>query len=86
MEELVIQRVRPAGRPVLIDRHRGVVREVRVPEHFEHVVTADLRRTVKGHIESPPTPSNYIARILESIIRRAKLIAKNKSRLHLYIS
>lgn len=56
VEELVIQRVRPAGRPVLIDRHRGVVREVRVPEHFEHVVTADLRTTVKGHIESPPPP------------------------------
>lgn len=56
VEELVIQRVRPAGRPVLIDRHRGVVREVRVPEHFEHVVAADLRTTAKGHIESPPPP------------------------------
>lgn len=43
VEELIIQRVRPAGRPVLIDRHRGVIREVRVPEHLEHVVAADLR-------------------------------------------
>lgn len=45
VEELVIQRVWPAGRSVLIDRHGGVVREVCVPEHFEHVVTANLRRS-----------------------------------------
>lgn len=43
VEELVIQRIRPARRSVLIDRHGGVVREVRIPEHLEHVVAADLR-------------------------------------------
>lgn len=42
VEELVVEGVGPAGRPVLVDRHRRVVREVRVPQHFEHVVTADL--------------------------------------------
>lgn len=45
VEEFVIQCVWPAGRSVLIDRHGGVVREVCVPEHFEHVVTANLRRS-----------------------------------------
>lgn len=43
VEELVIQCVRPTGRSVLIDRHGGVVREVCVPEHFEHIVPPDLR-------------------------------------------
>lgn len=42
VEELVIQRVRPARRSVLIDGHRGVVRKVRVPQHLEHVVSSDL--------------------------------------------
>lgn len=42
VEELVVEGVGPAGRAVLVDRHRRVVREVRVPQHFEHVVAADL--------------------------------------------
>lgn len=42
VEELVVEGVRPAGRSILVDRHRGVVGEVRVPEHLEHVVPADL--------------------------------------------
>lgn len=44
VEELVIQRVRPAGRSVLIDGHGRIVREVCVPEHLEHIVTADLEK------------------------------------------
>lgn len=44
VEELVVEGVRPAGRSVLVDRHRRVVREVRLPQHFEHVVAADLQR------------------------------------------
>ena len=42
VEELVVEGVRPAGRSILVDRHRGVVGEVRVPEHLEHVVSTDL--------------------------------------------
>lgn len=49
VEEFVIQRVRPAGRSVLIDGHGRVVREVRVPEHFEHVVPSDLRSHIKSN-------------------------------------
>lgn len=45
VEELVVEGVRPAGRSVLVDRHRRVVREVRLPQHFEHVVATDLQRT-----------------------------------------
>lgn len=41
VEELVIQRIRPTGWSVLIDGHGGVVREVCVPEHFEHIVPSD---------------------------------------------
>lgn len=69
VEELVIQRVRPAGRPVLIDRHRGVIREVRVPEHLEHVVAADLRATVAPHVyrASSHRPGSYSSHISESI-------------------
>lgn len=44
VEELVIQRVRPARRSVLINGHGRIVRKVRVPEHLEHIVSADLRR------------------------------------------
>lgn len=43
VEEFVIQRVRPAGRSVLIDGHGRIICEVCVPEHLEHVVAADLR-------------------------------------------
>lgn len=42
VEELVVQGVGPAGRSVLVDRHRRVVSEVRVPEHLEHVVASNL--------------------------------------------
>lgn len=42
VEELVVEGVGPAWRSVLVDRHRRVVSEVGVPQHFEHVVTADL--------------------------------------------
>lgn len=42
VEQLVIQGVGPAGRSVLVNRHRRVVSEVRVPQHFEHVVPPDL--------------------------------------------
>lgn len=41
MEDLVVQRVRPAGRTILVDGHRRVVREVGVVQHFEHFVTTD---------------------------------------------
>lgn len=44
MEELIIQRVRPARRSVLIDGHGRIIREVCVPEHLEHVVPADLEK------------------------------------------
>lgn len=44
VEEFVVEGVGPAGRSVLVDRHRRVVREVRLPQHFEHVVAADLKR------------------------------------------
>lgn len=44
MEEFVIQCVRPTRGSVLIDRHGGIVREVCVPEHFEHIVSPDLRQ------------------------------------------
>lgn len=43
VEEFIIERVRPAGRTVLINRHGGVVREICVPQHLEHVVSADLK-------------------------------------------
>lgn len=42
VEQFIIQRIRPARRSVLIDGHGGVVREICVPEHLEHVVPADL--------------------------------------------
>lgn len=54
VEEFVIQCIRPAGRPVLIDRHRGVIREVCLPEHFEHVVAADLCVSVAKYIQNYP--------------------------------
>lgn len=42
VEQLVVQGVGPAGRSVLVNRHGRVVREVRVPQHLEHVVPPDL--------------------------------------------
>ncbi len=51
MEDLVVERVGPRRRVVLVHRHRRVVREVHVVEHLEHAVTAHLR---------PPEPSNQI--------------------------
>jgi len=42
VEELVVQRVRPTGRPILVNGHGRIIREVRVPQHLEHVVPADL--------------------------------------------
>lgn len=44
VEQLVVQGVGPAGRSVLVNRHRRVVREVRVPQHFKHVVPSNLLR------------------------------------------
>lgn len=42
VEELVVEGVGPAGWAILVDRHRGVVGEVSVPQHFKHVVSSDL--------------------------------------------
>jgi hypothetical protein len=47
VEELVVEGIWPARGPVLVDGHRRVVREVRVPEHFEHVIAADLRTNIE---------------------------------------
>lgn len=44
VEEFVIQRVGPAWRFVFVDRHGGVVREVRVVQHFEHLISANLEK------------------------------------------
>lgn len=55
VEELVVEGVGPAGRSVLVDRHRRVVREVRLPQHFEHVVAADLQRAAPRFF--PPSRS-----------------------------
>ena len=41
MEDLVVERVRPARRTVLVHRHRRVVREVKVVQHLEHLVATD---------------------------------------------
>ena len=41
--DLVVERIRPAGRVVLVHGHRRVVREVVVVQHLEHAVTADLK-------------------------------------------
>lgn len=41
VEDLVVECVRPAGRPVLVDGHRRVVGEVGVVEHLEHLVAAN---------------------------------------------
>lgn len=40
VEDLVVERIRPAGRPVLVHRHRRVVREIRVVQHLVHLVAA----------------------------------------------
>ena len=42
VEDLVIERVRPRRRTVLIDGHRTVVREVHVVQHFEHPIPSHL--------------------------------------------
>jgi len=42
VEELVVQRVRPTGRSVFVNRHGRIIGEVCVPQHLEHVVPADL--------------------------------------------
>uniref|UniRef100_A0A8D8ACU8 (northern house mosquito) hypothetical protein n=1 Tax=Culex pipiens TaxID=7175 RepID=A0A8D8ACU8_CULPI len=41
VEDLVVQRVRPAWRTVLVHRHGRVVREVEVVQHLEHLVASD---------------------------------------------
>lgn len=64
VEELVIQGVRPAGRPVLIDGHGGVVREIRVPQHLEHVIPSDLRRDAR----------QSVIRVQKSLGRAASLL------------
>lgn len=87
VEELVIQRVRPAGRPVLIDRHGGVVREVRVPKHLEHVVAADLQATMatrvrtEGRCIAPDSRSSLISGSIDTLRRRSS----EESRVHLFI-
>jgi hypothetical protein len=42
VEDLVVERVRPRRRLVLVDGHRRVVSEVHVVEHLEHAVTTHL--------------------------------------------
>jgi hypothetical protein len=46
VEDLVVERIRVARRLILVDRHRRVVGEVRIVQHLEHLVSADLQRTV----------------------------------------
>jgi hypothetical protein len=41
VEDFVVQRVRVAGRAVLIHRHRRVISEVEVVQHFEHFVATN---------------------------------------------
>lgn len=53
VKEFVIQRVRPAGRSVLIDGHWRIVCEVCVPKHFEHIISSDLykdRRCLRSDV------------------------------------
>lgn len=42
VEDLVVERVRPRWRFVLVDGHGGIVGEVHVVQHFEHAVAPDL--------------------------------------------
>lgn len=48
MENFVIQCIWPARRAIFIDRHRRIVREVEVVQHFEHSVTAN-RKEWRSH-------------------------------------
>lgn len=43
VEEFIIQSVRPAGWSIFINRHRRVVGEVGVIQHFKHLVSTNLQ-------------------------------------------
>lgn len=82
VEELVVEGVRPAGRSVLVDRHRRVVREVRLPQHFEHVVAADLQRAAPRFFLflSQKTPSSSLTRLMDG--RRSLSGKKTRSAIY----
>lgn len=84
VEQLVVQGVGPAGRSVLVNRHGRVVREVRVPQHFEHVVPPHLFFYIRVIFFPKFKSINYIRedRILPKGMGPSSLSRPPASRLH----